>query len=56
MPETTLIILAFKSSNDVSLVAYTIVFTRPYRKKSNGVSNLVNVEANKMVLHFRSMC
>ena len=39
MPEITLVILPFKSSNDLGLVAYTIVFTCPHRKKSNGVKS-----------------
>ena len=44
MPKITLVILAFKSSNEQGLVAYTIVFTCPY-KKNVMESNLANVEA-----------
>ena len=32
MPEITLVILAFKFSNELGLVAYTIVFTCPHKK------------------------
>ena len=45
MPEITLLILAFKSCNELDLVAYTIVFTC-FHKKNLMESNLANVEAN----------
>ena len=38
MPKITLIILAYESSNELDLVAHTIVFTCPH-KKSNGVKS-----------------
>ena len=31
MPEITLVILAFKSSNELGLAAYTVVFTCPHK-------------------------
>ena len=39
MPEITLVILAFKSFNDVGWVAYTIVFTCSIENKINGVKS-----------------
>ena len=39
MSEITLVILAFKSSNALGLVAYTILFTCPHEKKFNGVKS-----------------
>ena len=39
MPEITLVILAFKSSNELSLVAYTIFSHVIIHKKSNRVKS-----------------
>ena len=44
MPKITLVILAFKFSNELGLVAYTIVFKYPRKKNLIG-SNLANVES-----------
>ena len=54
MPEITLVILAFKSFNELGLVAYTIVFTCPH-KKNLMKSNLANMKANEMVHPFQSI-
>ena len=54
MPEITLVILVFKSFNELGLVAYTTVFTCPH-KKNLMESNLANVEANGMVYDSENM-
>ena len=55
MTEITSVILAFKSSNELDLVAYTIVFTYPHKKNLMEL-NRANVEVNEMVHAFRSIC
>ena len=39
MPDIALVISAFKSFEELGLVAYTIVFTSLHRKKSNRVKS-----------------